>query len=197
MAVGAVQQLPSAAGPILCKDGVPADHQALSRVGGIGDFRQIHLLEQRRLEGALLDQFTDGWPAQGRDPVQAVGGEIRLEAGRAENPPVRHENHLLEAEPLLDLGNLVAQGEAFRGVPLEHLHGDWNSFPVAEQAHHDLELVVSPLLAVAVGSQFAGLPFQVNRGQVVEQQGPILEMAFGQLAFDGLLMGQKPVHGLV
>ena len=53
------------------------------------------------------------------------------------------------------------------------------------------------MIAVPVGSQFASLPFQVNRGQVVEQQCPILEMALGQLAFDGFLMGQEPVHGLV
>jgi len=79
--VGAVQQLPPAPGPLLCQDRVSADHQAFSREGGIRDFCQIHLLEQRRMESALLDQWTDGRPAQSRDPVQMVGGEIRLEAG--------------------------------------------------------------------------------------------------------------------
>ena len=50
-------------------------------------------------------------------------------------------------------------------------------------------------LAVAIGAQGTGGPLQEDRGEVVEQQRPVLKVALGQLGLDGFLVGQKPIHG--
>src|SRR5215208_5137130 len=67
---GGRQQLLTFAGPLLAQHGVVAAHQPLAGKLRGADFEQVLLIEQRQLQGALLDEGFDLGGAQRADPVQ-------------------------------------------------------------------------------------------------------------------------------
>jgi len=57
-----------------------------------------------------------------------------------------------------------------------------------------LRTIAPVVSAVAMSRQFAAAPFQVGGGDIVEQQGAVLEVAAGQGGFDEVLLAAQPIQ---
>src|SRR4029450_10281047 len=94
-------------------------------------------------------QGLDGGGAQGGNPVEASGTEILADTRLGDHAAVADQHHVLEAEALLELGDLGGQRGGIAGVALEHLDGDRAAVRGAEQAVGDLQLARLAVAAVA------------------------------------------------
>ena len=95
---------------------------------------------------------------------------------------------------LVDLG-----GERARvgGIALEHLDGDRAAIGGAQQPEDDLQLVPLAVAAVAEPGQLAAAALEIARGEVVEHQAAVLEMAPGQRRLDLRLRPAQQIEGPV
>jgi len=57
-----------------------------------------------------------------------------------------------------------------------------------------LRTIAPVVSAVAISRQFAAASFQVGGGDIVEQQGAVLEVAAGQGGFDEVLLAAQPIQ---
>ena len=135
--------------------------------------------------------------AQGADPGQTGGVEVFLDAGVGDQSAVADDDDPIQREAVAELLHLAVQRGGVGGVALEDLDGYRASVPVAEQGEDDLQL--SPFLVpgVAVSGQLALAAFEVDGGQVAEDERAFFEMPPGESAFDLRLALNQPVHGLV
>ena len=176
---------------------VPAHDQAFRGVQlRDADLRHVALVEERQLQVALLGQGADPRRAQGADPGQARGFEVFLDEGVGDQPAVFDDDDPIQREAVAKLVQLTAQGGGIGGVALEDLDRDRASVPVAEQGD-DLELPLLLVPGVAVCCQLALQAFEVDRGQIAEDEGAVLEMPPGESPFDLPLAGEQPVHRFV
>ncbi len=68
---------------------------------------------------------------------------------------------------------------------------------VGEQAKDDLRVRGFAVAGVTELGERAMAAFEISRGQVIEHQAAVGELALGQLLLDARLSWQQPVHGLV
>jgi len=73
---------------------------------------------------AAVDQLLDLGRAQRGDPVQVSGGDVLAQPRGGQHAPVAHQDHPVDAEPVLDLGHLRGHRCRVAGVAGEHLDGD-------------------------------------------------------------------------
>src|SRR4051794_21912835 len=99
-----------------------------------------------------------------------------------------------ETEALLELVDLWCQRRRIAGVAREHLDGDGTAVGGAEQAVDDLQHALLAITLVATLGQRTAASLEVARGDVVEHEGAVLEMAFGQGGLDGGLTLAQPVE---
>ena len=92
------------------------------------------------------------------------------------------------------LVELRPHGAGVGGVAFEDLDGDGASLAVAQQPEHDLQLPSLAIARIAALGQRAAPPFEVGGGQVVEHQGAVAQVAFGQTLLDDALALEQPVH---
>jgi hypothetical protein len=80
------------------------------------------------------------------------------------------------------------------GIALKNLDGNGASFAIGQQANDDLQFVPLAVAGVAVLGQRAAVTFEVRRGDVVQDQASVGQMAFGQGILDGRLPIEQPIH---
>ncbi len=194
---GGGQQLAAFAGALFGQHGVVAAHQPLAGKLRGADFEQVLLIEQRQLQRALLDQGLDLGGAQRADPVQLRGAHLVADAGVGEHAPIPDQTHPAQPEPVLELVDLGGQGFRVGGVALEHLDGDRDPGGGAQQPVDDLQPAFHPVSGVSDRPQRAGAALERRRGHVIEHQRAVDQMPRGKATFDGVLAGQRPVHGRI
>ena len=193
--LGRLQQLLPLARPLGGQERVLADHQAFARIVGAGDLGHVTLVEQRRLQRpALGGQRLDRRGAQSGDPIQAGRAQRLLDARAGEQAAVAHHDHTLQVEPLADLVDLRGERRRIGGVAVEHLDRHRAAIRGAQQADHQLRAIAPVVSTVTVLREFAAASFQVGGGDVVEQQGAVLEVTAGQRRFDERLLARQPVE---
>jgi hypothetical protein len=81
--LGGIEQLASLAGALIGEHRIAAHHQALTRIIGRGDLGEIAHVEQRRLNGARLDQaaWCEGLPKSPRALGASLPPEFRRRIG--------------------------------------------------------------------------------------------------------------------
>ena len=164
--------------------GIAADDQPLARKVRGGDGRHVAVVEQRHLERAALEQGADRRGAQRGDPVEPGRLDVLVDARLGDHAPVADQDDMVEAEALLQLGDLAGEGGGIAGRAFEHLDGDRAAVGRAEQAVDDLQLALLAVAIVAELGERAAASLHVARGHVVEHQRAALEMAPGQRRFD-------------
>ena len=164
---------------------------------GRGDRRHVALVEQRHLQISAADQTLQRGRAQRRDPVEAGGTQILLDARLRDHAAIADQHDMVDGEAALELGHLIGQGRGIAGVAFEHLDGDGTAVGRAQKAIDDLQLALLAVAAVAPLGQRAAAAFDVARRDVVEHQRPALEMAFGEGGLDGRLTLEQPIEGRV
>ena len=178
--------------------GFPAHDQTFARIVRALDLGQVAVVEQVGLQGAALGgKRLDGGRAQGGDPVEASRFQLLLDARRGDHAAVTHEDHALQAEALLQLGDLGGQRRRVGGVAREHLDRDRAAVGGTQQADHDLRFVAPAIPAVAEPRQLAAAALQIGRGDVVEHQRAVGEMPPGQRPLDRRLRLAEPVERAV
>ncbi len=164
----------------------------------MGDLDQICLVEERHLQLAIAGQFLNLSGTQGGDPFDAVsGGQVLADAGAGDHAAVADEHDLLQAEAEAQLIYLRGHGFGVAGVAGENFNGNRTSLGVGEESKNELRVTGFVVAGVAEFSQGTVPAFEVSRGQVVENHGPILELTFGQFPLNARLPFEQPVHGSV
>ena len=142
-----------------------------------------------------VDELADRGCAQRRDPVDAVGREVAVDAGLRDHAAVPHQHHPPDAEAVADLAHLAGQSHRVAGVAGEGLDRDRTAIAGAEEAVDDLRAVAPAIPRIAALRHGAGVALHVARGHVVEDEIVLSEMAPGELALDRALSRAQPVHG--
>jgi hypothetical protein len=174
--LGSGEQFFALAGAFGGEIGVAADHQPLAGELGGGDAGHVALVEQRKLQGAALQERLDRRCAQGYHAA------------------VADHHHMLEVKALFEFVDLAGQGHRIDGVPVEHFDSDWAAVGCAEQAVSDLQRAPAVIASVAALGERAATPLHIARGDVVEHERAVAEMAFGQRGLDRGLALQQPIE---
>lgn len=184
--------------PIVGQRGVAADDETLARVVRVGDLRHVALVENAELGCPALQELADLRRAQSRDPVESfLLPETVFEPDLGDYPPVAHEHDPLDAKALLDLLHLAFNGSRVGRVALEDLNRQGTPVRSTQQSDHDLRFVGFAVPTVAELREGACPALEVGRGDVVEHEGPAMEVPGSQGVFDPFLLTRKPVHGEV
>ena len=141
-----------------------------------------------------MQQRLDRRRAQRGDPVQACRLDVVGDARLSDHAAIADQHHVVEVEALLQFFDLAGQGHRIGGIAIEHLDGDRAAVGRAEQAVGDLQRPLAVIAAIAALGERAATPFHVARGDVVEHERAVAEMAFGQRGLDGRLAFQQPVE---
>ena len=161
------------------------------------DFGQVDVVEHRALHRATAHQRAERRRAQRRDPIEPRRCDLLTDARFGEHPAVADEHHAFQGEAPAQLVNLRSHGAGVGGVALEDLDGDRTPFAVAQQPEDDLQFAAFAVARVTALGQRAAPPFEVRGTQVVEHQGTVAQVAFGQALLDDALALEQPVHGAI
>ncbi len=195
---GGVEQFPSLAGALGGQQGVPARDQPFGRVElGSADLGHVSLVEDRQLQVALIGQGADCRRPRCADPRQFRGFEVLPDARVGDQAAVADHHYPVQGEAVLELLDVRAQRAGVRGVAREDFDRHRAAVPVAEQSEGDLRLASLAVSGVAVPGERALRSFEVDRGQVAEDECAFPEAPFGELPFDARLSLDQPVHGPV
>ena len=108
--LGLVEQLFAFAGTLGTDERVSADDEPLAGIlVGRVDLGQVGLVKERQLQRAGGGQPLDLRRLQRADPAAAVGLAQALDVGLRDHPAIAHDDHRLQAEALLQLGDLGRQ----------------------------------------------------------------------------------------
>ena len=196
--LGGLQEFLALARALLGQERVAAHHEPLARILRIVDLGQVTLVEERELQRTALDELADCWLAQCGDPLEPLdGAQLLGDALLRQHPPVADPHHVLEAKALAHLAQLAAQRLGVAGIAREHLHRHRAALGTAQQPQDDLRLALLAIARVAKRDERATLPLEVDRGDVVEHERPLAQVALGQRRLDPRLTRQQPVHGFV
>ena len=111
---------------------------------------------------------------------------VLADARLGEHAAVADQHHAGKPEAAPERIDLGAHRGRIRGVAVEHLDRHRTARAVAQQAELDLQLAALAVAGIAALGQRATAPFQIDRGQVVEHQRAVGEMALGQAPPDGV-----------
>ncbi len=143
----------------------------------------------------LIPQLGDGGRPERGDPVEAFDLADLVDLDLRQDPPVRHQDHANQTKALPQLLDLDRKRVRIGRVALKDLDGHRASVGGAQEPVDDLREALLPVPVVAIAGQVTMLSRVVARGDVVEHQGAILKVRLGQGGLDGLLTGQKGIHG--
>ena len=127
-------------------------------------------------------------------PVEPGRLEFFLDAGAGDQAAVADQHHPLQPEAVLDLGNLTGERGRIGGIAFEHLDRDRTAVGGAQQPDDDLRLVAPTVAAVAEARQRAAAALEIARGEIVEDEATVLEMAPGERLLDRRLSPAQPVE---
>ena len=203
-AFGGREQLLAFSGPIVPQARVETDEQAFAgeaRAGDLGDLIVDELLGAKRrldlLPGLRRDEQLSGLDRlEGRDPVESGGPDVLADPRGREHPPIPDEGDPLDAEALLELGDLAAHRRRITGVAGEDIDGHRTSPDVAEKPVGDLLLPLLAIAVVTVCEQRAAPAFHEARADVVEDQCASGQLPPCETPLDMTLAAVQPVeHG--
>jgi hypothetical protein len=176
--------------------GVATDDETLAGIVVRGDLRHVALVEQRELQGAALgSQGLDGRGAQRGDPIEAGGLEVGVDARLGDHAAIADQHDAFQPKAHSQLPHLNGERARIAEIAFEDLDGDRAAFRRAQQAEDDLRPVAAMIAAVAELRQFAAPPLQIARGDVVEHEHAILEVALGEDLLDAGLAATQEVEG--
>jgi len=162
------------------------------------DLQEVPLIEERKLDAALLDQLLDVVRPQRADPLQPPDPAQRLlDPLGGDHPPVAHQHQSFDVKAVTDLVHLRRQRRRVGRVALEDLDSHRTALGVAQKPVDDLRIAGSAVAAVAELRQNAVAAGVEAGADVVEHQGALPQVPCGQRVLDAPLPRQKPVHGLV
>ena len=165
--------------------GVATDDETLAGIVVRDDLRHVALVEQRELQGAALGrQGLDRRGAQRGDPVEAGGLEVGVDARLGDHAAVADEHDALQPKAHPQLANLIGERARIAEIAFEDLDGDRAALRRAQKTEDDLRPVAAMIAAVAELRQFAAPPLQIARGDVVEHEHAVLEVALGEDLLD-------------
>ncbi len=195
--LGGIKEFPALAGPLLGQQPMAADHETFTGIGITGDLHQIPVVEERHLDGTGLHQGADGRASQGADPVQARWCHLLTDPCLGEHPSHPHQNHPREREPFPHRSNLRSHRGWICTIAGEHLDRYRTSLAITQQTERDLHLALPSIPGVTPPCQGARPALHPHRGEVIEHQGALPEVALRQRPLDPLLALQEPVHGAI
>ncbi len=76
----------------------------------------------------------------------------------------------------------------------EHLDRHWAARRVAPQPKHNLHLALFAVAAVPKPGQWTGVPFEIGRGDVAQDQRSVSQVPGGERGFALGVSGQQPIH---
>ncbi len=120
-----------------------------------------------------------------------------MNTGLCDHATVTDKYTVTQLEALAEFVHLGGKGGGVASVPGEGIHGDGATSMVAEQAVDDLGSVGAVVAGVAPSGEFAAGACEVAGRDIVEGDGTLFKVALGELAFNGRLPLDKPVHGVV
>ncbi len=172
-------------------------HQSLARVLWRGEFEQIALVKQTQLQLPLLDQRADRAALERGDPADALHLAHLLDGLLRDHAAVTHHHHAFDTEVIAQLLHRRHERLAVCGVALVHRHCHRAAPRIGEQPIVDLQRALAPITAVAPTRELTAMALEVARGQVIQDQAIIVQMACSQLLLDGALARVQPVHGRI
>src|SRR6202521_4647868 len=101
---------------------------------------------------------------------------------------------MIEVEALLELLDLHSQGLGITGVAFKDLDRNRTTVGSAEQTVNDLQCALAAVATVAALGQWTAASLHVARRDIVEHEGAVGQVAFGQRRLDGRLASQQPVQ---
>ena len=113
-----------------------------------------------------------------------AGRDILAQPRGGQHAPVPDQHHLVDPEPVLDLGHLGGHGRRVAGVAFEDLDGDRDAVPAGQEPVDDLQPALHPVFGVADGAQRAGPALERGGGDVIQHQGAAAQVPGGQRALD-------------
>jgi hypothetical protein len=160
----------------------------------VGEFEQVAFVEEPQLQGPLAGQHTQAAGFQCGNPLQPALGPERIDMGLGDHATVAHQHHLIDAEALAQLRDLRHERLRIGGVALKHRDGNRHAARIGKQSIVDLQLAALAVAVVAQGGQLAGAALEVARTQVIQQEAAGLQVTLRELALDGILALEQPIH---
>jgi hypothetical protein len=143
----------------------------------------------------LLHQGSNRSTAQRRNPgyvripTHLVDGLLR------DHSPVTHHHHPFNAELLTQACDLWHERRAVRCVALKHRNRHRAAARIGEQPVVDLQGAALAITAVAQFGQRTARALEVTRGEVVQHQRVVPQMACSEFLLNSVLSREQPVHG--
>ncbi len=144
-----------------------------------------------------LDQGADRRAPQGTDPVQPRRVDFLPDARLGEHAPVAHQDDLRQPEALTQLLDLRPHRGRISGITRKDLDRHRTAGGITEQAELNLQRASRPVPRGVARGQGTGGALHVHRGQVIEHQGTVGQVALRQRPLDAVLALEQPVHGTV
>ena len=94
-----------------------------------------------------------------------------------------------------ELAKLIDERARIAEIAFEHLDGDRAALRRAQETEDDLQPVGTMIAAVAELRQFAATPLQIARGEVVEHEHAVLEVAPSKDFLDARLAAAQKIEG--
>src|ERR1700736_3400806 len=195
--LGGLQQILALAGPFLGQERVLADHEPLAGKLGCGDLSQIAFVEQRQLEGAGVEQGADLRGSERGDPVEPGRPQLVADAGAGDHAAVADQHDARQAKALFELVDLHRQCHRVGGIALEHFDRYRTAIGRTQQAVDNLQLALLAVTGIAKARQRAAPSLHPRRGEGIENERPLFEMAGGEPGRDRGLACPEPVEGAV
>ena len=175
---------------------VAADDEALAGIVVRDDLRHVALVEQRELQGP--PSAASALIAGARSAViQSKPAGARSASMRALVIMPRSPTSTMRFSRKRDaqLADLIGERARIAEIAFEHLDGDRAALRRAQETEDDLRPVAAMIAAVAELRQFAAPPLQIARGDVVEHEHAVLEVALGEDLLDAGLAAAQKVEG--
>ena len=182
--LGQRQQLVALAPPLLGQQRVPAHHQPFIRIVRTADLGHIACVEQGELQQPAVRQLADRWCTQCGDPIEARRAQSLLDPSTGNHAAIADHHHVAQPEALFQLGDLGGDGGRIGSIAFQHLDRHGATVRGTQQANDQLRPVAAAVAAVTVAGQGTAAAFEIGRGDVVEHQCAVREMAAGELVFD-------------
>ena len=110
---------------------------------------------------------------------------------------IADQHHALDPEALLELADLAGQRRGVADIAFEHFDRNRTALGRAQQPEHDLQLAPLAIAAVAQLRQRTGAALEIGRGDIIENQHAVPQVAPRQRLLDAPLFSSQPVERLV
>src|ERR1700736_3256806 len=171
---------------------------AQRRLGGLQQILALagpFLGQERVLAG--VEQGADLRGSERGDPVEPGRPQLVADAGAGDHAAVADQHDARQAKALFELVDLHRQCHRVGGIALEHFDRYRTAIGRTQQTVDDLQLALLAVTGIAKARQLAAPSLDPRRGEVIENERPLFEMAAGEPGRDRGLARTEPVEGAV